>query len=359
MLLGWLMANGQTIYPGDVDNNGEVNQYDLLYAGYAYGQIGPMRPNAGTIFFPQFIPLLWPDSFPGNGPSYAYADANGNGAVDFADILTVIANYGQTHGDPTPTEIIAGFEGIDPPLFINTSGIAQPIVAGSVIQLPILLGTDALEASGVNGIAFGIHYSPSQIINNVVLDLNENWMNADGNALYFQTHAGNPLGTSEIDVAMTRFGISPVSGSGQIGLLTIVIEDDLVDFIPVGDSLEVLITFDSIFMINGAFQSLPVASNEVHLMVHHPDAITDISPQPDGVTLEVFPNPVSDKVQVICSEKIEACTLTNQLGQALQVVQQSLSEHFTQLDVSALPAGTYWLRVQTSAGIVVRLVLKE
>ncbi|MFM9949281.1 MAG: hypothetical protein ACKV1O_15180, partial [Saprospiraceae bacterium] len=76
------LAGAQTLHPGDADDNGEVNQYDLLYIGYAYGTVGPMRLEDDTEFSPQAIPLLWTQTFP-NGLNYAYADANGNGVVDF------------------------------------------------------------------------------------------------------------------------------------------------------------------------------------------------------------------------------------------------------------------------------------
>jgi len=352
-----LPAGAQMVYPGDADDNGEVNQYDLLYIGYAYGSVGPMRLHDDTEFFPQFIPLLWTEAFP-NGLNYAYTDANGNGIVDFLDILTVGANYGQTHGDIQPLEFTAGTEGLDPVVAFDAAQLTAPITEGSHIQLPILLGSPNHPATDVNGIAFSIRCNHPELIRSMSLDMSESWLGTDSSAFYFVNFSENPL-EIEGDVALTRFGPDVVTGSGTIGVLSIVIEDDLVGFIPVGDSLGFTLYIDTVLMMSGTFGAIPVYSNPIELMVYHPNSLPSPALPSPAVSLHVFPNPVKHEIQIACTEKIEHLLLYNQLGQAVPVALQATSERQVRLDATALPCGTYWLRVQTARGIAMKPVVKE
>ncbi len=352
-----VLAHAQMVYPGDADNNGEVNQYDLLYIGYAYGTVGPMRLEDDTEFFPQIIPLLWSQAFP-NGLNYAYTDANGNGVVDFADVLTVGANYGQTHGSPQPFEVVVGSAGVDPAIVFDGTAITEPVTAGSVINLPIVLGSPALPATDINGIAFSISCDRPGLIADISLDLSNSWLNEDTAAFHFTAFAHGPADL-KADAALTRFGQSTVSGSGPIGVLSIVIEGDLVGFIPAGDSLKVILTIDSTVMMSSAFGALPVYSTPLEIMVYHPTALPSPVRSPLVPRLEVFPNPVRQEIQVTCTEKIDHISLCNQLGQVTPFDVQSISDHSLQLQVADLPPGAYWLRVQTPRGMAIEQIIKE
>ncbi len=141
--------------------------------------------------------------------------------------------------------------------------------------------------------------------------------------------------------------------------MSIVIEDDLVGFIPVGDSLTLTFYIDTVLMMSSAFGAIPVYSTPIELMVYHPNALpSPVRPSPDA-SLHVFPNPVSTEIQITCTEKIERLTLCNQLGQVVPFDLQTASERQVRLDLEALPAGAYWLRVQTPRGTAMKQVIKE
>lgn len=351
------LAGAQTLHPGDADDNGEVNQYDLLYIGYAYGTVGPMRLEDETEFSPQAIPVLWTQTFP-NGLNYAYADANGNGVVDFLDIMTVGTNYGQTHGDLHPLDFFAGIEGLDPVATIDGSQLTEPITSGSTIQLPILLGSPGMPATDVNGIAFSLRCNHPELIQDISLDMSNSWISNDANAFHFVSFSDNPA-QIEADVALTRFGSSTVSGSGSIGVLSIVIEDNLLGFIPAGDSLELTVFIDTVIMMSSTFGPIPVFSAPIQLMVYHQNALPSPALPSPSPQLHIFPNPVKAEIQITCTEKIEHLTLCNQLGQVAPFGLQTTSERQVRLDVEALPAGTYWLRVHTPRGIAMKQLVKE
>ena len=69
-----------------------------------------------------------------------------------------------------------------------------------------------------------------------------------------------------------------------------------------------------------------------------------------------MPNPTSSQASVVCSfsiNKIEIYTATGQLVKTVKV-----SANTASLNLSDLPAGTYILRIQTSAGDVAKKLQK-
>ncbi len=77
-----------TVWPGDADNNGVVDQGDLLPIGLYYGKIGPARANASTAWVGQ--PVV-----PWSPAAAAYADTNGDGVVSDFDIYAIDLNWGK------------------------------------------------------------------------------------------------------------------------------------------------------------------------------------------------------------------------------------------------------------------------
>jgi Cohesin domain/FlgD Ig-like domain len=81
---------GPIVWPGDTDNNGVVNQADVLPLGLSFGQTGPPRQNASLAWVGQ-------SAAPWSNIKYTYADANGDGSVNQADVLPIGINFGKTH----------------------------------------------------------------------------------------------------------------------------------------------------------------------------------------------------------------------------------------------------------------------
>jgi len=83
------------VWPGDFDNNGIVNAYDLIPAGVAFGATGGSRPNATLEWQPQPAPT-WSGSQT-DGTNYNHIDGDGNGIIDLDDPAAIDANYGKVH----------------------------------------------------------------------------------------------------------------------------------------------------------------------------------------------------------------------------------------------------------------------
>ncbi|MCA9728242.1 MAG: hypothetical protein KC729_11205, partial [Candidatus Eisenbacteria bacterium] len=87
------------VHPGDLDRNGVVNAADVEPLVVSWGERGPARASASLEFSAQPV-LAWPAT------EATFADGNGDGIVDMADLLTIGLNWGRTY-TPVGTSIVA------------------------------------------------------------------------------------------------------------------------------------------------------------------------------------------------------------------------------------------------------------
>lgn len=78
------------VYPGDTDNNGMVDEYDILPVVMFFLEEGPPRTDRSLGWWPQNI-LPWQ-----NTPA-EYADATGDGIISESDIIPIALNWYQSH----------------------------------------------------------------------------------------------------------------------------------------------------------------------------------------------------------------------------------------------------------------------
>lgn len=342
------------VFPGDANNNGEVDNVDLLYIGYAYGEFGPARLDVGVEFASQTILLPWQQNFP-LGPNFAYADTDGDGLVDLNDLLTVFINYGETTGTVIPIEYPLGTLGFDPMLDLHQDDIPDQLIPGSVVQIPIVLGSEELPIENINGIAFSIRYN-QEIVQSISLELNAPWLSPDVDGALFHFQNFPVIEEGVLDVAMTRFGQQPVSGYGEIGKLSIVIEDDLLDLLPdQNDSLEVVVEIEEIFMLNQDFETVPVVPSDVTLMLYHPNAITATKEPAILNMVSVSPNPSNGLLQICAPVEIKAIRVMDMLGQE-QFFENGNGRRKIKINTNELPIGMSLVQIQTDAGLAVRKI---
>jgi hypothetical protein len=88
-------VTGAVVWPGDANADGVVDERDIVPVGKRFGNAGPGRFDAGTVWAPQY--RLARDEFSTWEPYEAvYADADGSGIVDSADVCAITINWGLT-----------------------------------------------------------------------------------------------------------------------------------------------------------------------------------------------------------------------------------------------------------------------
>ncbi|MCD6310644.1 MAG: hypothetical protein J7M18_08000, partial [Candidatus Eremiobacteraeota bacterium] len=78
------------VWPGDLNNDGEVDVFDILNVGAYWEKNGYSRYPAEITWSAQPA-RRWPDI------NSTYADADGNGIINEDDITVIKENYGKSH----------------------------------------------------------------------------------------------------------------------------------------------------------------------------------------------------------------------------------------------------------------------
>ena len=104
---------------------------------------------------------------------------------------------------------------------------------------------------------------------------------------------------------------------------------------------------------NGGFVGTSM-TNEIWQILNKlmctPNRVEEVSAENQ---IEVYPNPVSDLLQIKSTEKIISAKLYNTLGEELVILDKD------RLDMSSFPIGTYFIGIQTKSGTQIEKVLKN
>ena len=350
----FLMAqamDGQVL-PGDANNDGVVNNLDILYIGYAYGNLGPARADTSTDPSPQEVAIFWEQTFP-DSLNFAFADANGDGFIDTEDLLTVIENYGQSTERITNTNIPDGIQGIHPPMTFDPTNLVVPLTANSKVTLPILLGSEDFPIPNYTGLAFTLEFDTTAI-QEINIEIENSWINPDNNAFVYPFI--NPEQPNRLEIATTRFGPDIIDGSGVIGNLAIVIEDNLIDLLPRRDSAKTVIKLKDILLVDHAFNKIPVAADSVQFMVYHPRLITSITPHwAEG--LNVYPTIITNQLAITSPIHFYRIQLLDASGRLIDQRQfEGGTKTFHWSGIKSQP-GHYFLRLTTERGALSRKII--
>lgn len=252
------------VWPGDANNNGIVNAVDFLYNIWAWGNTGGDRPTTSIAWEAMPFPPEWDVFFP-DGLEMFYADANGDGFVNETDTEAIIANFGLTHGTPTPDNFQMGEEGEAPLLALIPS--VNSIEAGTAFNIDLQLGNEDFFVESFYGIAIELSYtlagSPEETQPEIDFELIEDsWINTDGTPIFdfFKHHPDN--NTIELMISRTN-GNAAVNNSGRIGSFSVIIEDIVLGLEDDDFHLEV----ENVRLIDAGFFTYPVVYGETDIEV--------------------------------------------------------------------------------------------
>lgn len=130
-----------TIWPGDMDNDGDVDQADVLKLGVYFEKTGSTRTNASMTWSGQTC-LVW------NIKEAAYADADGDGKVNQTDLLAIGLNWGSTHAVSKITSPTLSAERISGSLCLRSDAVF-PMRAGSDFWVDVNVN-DAVSLFGLS-----------------------------------------------------------------------------------------------------------------------------------------------------------------------------------------------------------------
>ena len=129
------------VSPGDANEDGVVNNYDLLPIGLTYGFTGPPRPQQDINWYAHYA-TPWPDTITG-GINDDYSDCNGDGVVNINDVNAILQNYNLTHPRSAGSVNRSGAP--------NLAMVFSPdtVYNGDTLYCHILLGNSGAPANNI------------------------------------------------------------------------------------------------------------------------------------------------------------------------------------------------------------------
>jgi len=203
------------VWPGDCNNDGTVNAADVLPIGVYYGQSYGGQ-NMPGMQWQQFTRWSWPgDSL----RKMVYADADGDGIVGSADVLTIGLNYGRQHQGSVGKTSPASAQSADGSLVVGA--LVRERTNNTRVHVPILLRA----RKSVHGIAFSLKYARGETSASKIIQVDTSG-----------TMLARGLMISQISEAGADVGITKTDRTGYTGEGRLM---DLVMDVPVGRESEI------------------------------------------------------------------------------------------------------------------------
>lgn len=334
------------LYPGDTNNDGVANNFDILNIGLAYSETGTPRVNASIDWEGQpsadwIDPIAdAPLSF-ADGLNYKFADCDGNGIVDEADVIAIDQNYGSLQGkDEDESDDLEG----EPPFYVS---IVENAVGGTPFSYPIVLGEEDNPVDEVYGLAFTINVDLDFIVDgSLEIDFDESWLGAPNDLISVWKEIE---GENKVEVGVSRKHLT-ASGQGGMGTMKGVFEPNIdgKDYA----ELETVISISNFHIIDDRADSILVDAQETIVVVSGAEA-----PFEENLSIDIFPNPTSDVLNIsglIENAKIE---IVNLLG--VTMMEKPEIQNSTSFDLSILEAGIYFVIIREGNSVQMRKIQVE
>lgn len=283
-----LNAYSDCVWPGDANVDGVSNHFDLLNIGIFYNSFGPNRFDTDGFWEATYGENWDPGSFIGTlNPKFA--DTNGDGLINAADSVAIQNNYGLLHTLKTSDISV---EDSTPLMLVFP---ADTFVAGSTVVAQIILGSELLPAEDIYGLGFTIEYDATLAIpDSTKVSFATGWLGTEGSDVI---SLRKPVSPGVIDVSVTRIDQAAVSGSGQIGTVSFVMEGNLA-----GKS-DLIMTAPFTACINPIYRAVnPLGADKVlstlcdSLILTYELTVEDMVNMARDIV--IYPNPGTDYVEV-------------------------------------------------------------
>lgn len=198
------------VYPGDTDNSGVVDMFDLFPIGRSFDKSGNAR-NTISNEWQGFGVKDWNETG-SNGQDLKYIDCNGNGTIGFEDMSAIVLNFRLEQksggfakgklGDPE-LQFLPKFDKIE---------------AGELLELEVWIGSELNPVTDLYAIAFETFFDIDLIeAASISLDYSESDFGVVGEDLLVADWVNHENG--RINASFTK--VNGIGASGSLHLLTI------------------------------------------------------------------------------------------------------------------------------------------
>jgi hypothetical protein len=296
-------VNSLGVWPGDIDNNGIVENIDMLQLGLDYGKTGLKRGIRG-ILWKNYLSSNW-STVQLSGLNDRYADCNGDGSIDFADTLAItMANFGNIHHRPM---ISSGGAPGKPPLYFVTS--SKTYQAGDWINVEVWTGTSSLPLSKLYGLAYTFNFDPNLVATGTSqLTYSGSWLSTPASMVTLgKTFESSGTATG----AVCRVDHVSSSGFGKIASFRFQVTGRI------RTPAQMVLNFNMYQAVDE--KGAPVLFNVLADTIFINPLITNLSAPPMNREISATPNPFGAEVEISITAAFEETgtwELFNYLGQS-------------------------------------------
>lgn len=326
------ITSGLTVWSGDTNNNGVVNQADVLPIGLYWNKTGTARNcHTSETQWIAHTAVQW-------NPSVAtYADADGNGVVNQADILPIGVNWTRTHS------YIINHTDIEQNTLKTLNNPALRPVAPTTINsnqefyVDIIIADNMTPCSNLFGISFVLDYSSSKNVVQAIEAVQGTFL---GNDIIFFPQLDNNNGT--VSCGITRkAGQGGANGTGILARIKMKIINPTTNTVS-------FITRD-IIANDPDGKPIIIDSGNSNVLV---DVEQNQHIPVDFVLFQNFPNPFNPSTTIkyeLPERSFVELTLYDLLGREIKTLLNEEKEagyHELQFNAENLSSGVYLYRIQ-------------
>ena len=337
------MCIDDCVWPGDTNFDGVVNMEDLLPLGLCMGEVGVPRSEQPAADWYGVYADDWNDPFEASPVDLKHLDTDGDSMVTALDTMAISAYYGRTH---SMNSTVIPFS--ENPIELQGAVFASP---GDLITLDMIMGSPNNPAIDVYGFTFPFQYNPDFFVpSSVAINYNtSSWLTYNSPVLKMTRNNLEGL----IESGFTRTSGLAASGEGKVGYVSFVVVDDLDGFRNDDNEIEVEIGGGVATGMNSAGETfgINIEPTTIKIILRDEEELDETNIDP--ALLKVFPNPVQSYLNVHLNGgfEFEQVRVFNMTGQLVHDTGPMLSRH-TQIDVSNLENGMYYMTVHTGEGII-------
>ena len=334
------------VWPGDANNDGVVDENDVLLLGPNVGATGPARGLGYDVWAGQPAEPWTPEAL-------TYVDTDGDGAIDRNDLLPIGVHFLRTHGTSArvaayraPALRGAHARRADDPVATVALGPAE---VGSRHLVPVLLGSDAAPIADLYGVAAHLALPPELAVAGTRPGA---WLD-DGDLIEF---VWTDSTDTVLRAAYTR--VAPSEAAGGMGDV-LSVEVEVVE--PLAAPVEVALVSFSARTAAGDLVDLSEAA--LTLAVPRAVASEDGTGSPDELALlPPRPNPArtSARLAYALPELVDVrVRVFDPLGRQVASFDEGArpaGEHEAVLDVASLAAGVYVVRLEAGPDVLARVL---
>ncbi len=324
-------------WPGDANYDLTVNFADMFYVGAAYNLTGIPRATVDNSYS-AFASTDWSSNslYLVNAK---HADCNGDGTINGLDSVAINLNYGMTHPFKNSTTHLVA-QNISSTYPISITSTLDSVYYGQNLALSFNIGNSSMPVDSIYGIGFTLQY-PDQLVD-------PSYTNQSSSASTMGTYGttlmklAKPVGNTIDLMAVRTDGQDALAVNGNVFTLHLkgnqqIMNDSVFNF-----------TISNLKAITKTGYALAFANATVPVKFKA-NLTTGIKNYKEEQVL-IYPNPVQSKLSVSAEQKIKGYEISSILGSTILrgVVQESTK---TDIDVSSLAKGTYFIHVATDKGM--------